>query len=271
VLNTETDRAPTVSNGTALHSLNGVTGVQVIDFTNTVKGPVSPYYLKWLTDNGFPGSITPAQLEPRLAALGVDVPSLLATLMPRLTTAQQALVTEVLTSPVPLDYSYFYSGVVAVEPHTGALIWVDTTAEGLKVAPSLAGVNRLRPLLTEYSGLPGVNTLSNALNTLAAAPPQMVIDFNYVQTRASAQSMADYAHSQIGRMNLVNALPWIAGGIGVVLVGLGLLARRRHSGEALPSGVVALPRLRNSARPGGLRLPKLGLRGSKTTEEGGPP
>ena len=46
------------------------------------------------------------------------------------------------------------------------------------MAPSLAGVNRLRPLLTEYSGLPGVNTVSNVLNTLAAAQPQMVIDFN---------------------------------------------------------------------------------------------
>ena len=83
--------------------------------------------------------------------------------------------------------------------------------------------------------------------------------------------MADYAHSQIGRMNLVNALRWIAGGIGVVLVGLGLLVRRRHSDEALPSGVVELPRLPKLGPSRGSKLPKLGLRRNKTTEEGGPP
>jgi hypothetical protein len=147
----------------------GVTGVQVIDFRSKVKGPVSPYYHRWLADNGFPASISPAQLEPRLAAYGVDVPALLAVLGPRLTSSEASLVNRVLSTPVPLDYTYFYQGTVAVEPRTGALIWVDTTAEGVDVAPSLTGVDRLRPLLATYASIPEVAALSKALEQLAAA------------------------------------------------------------------------------------------------------
>lgn len=233
VLNTETDKAPSLSHGTALHSLKGISGVKVIDFSNTVKGPVSRYYHKWLIDNGFPSSMAPAQLEPRLQALGVNLPNLLSTLLPQLTASQRALVTQVLSTPVTLDYSYFYSGVVAVEPHTGALIWVDTTAEGLKVSPSLSGLARLGPLLAQYASVPGVQTLRNALDTIGSAPPQTVVSYNYVQTRASSQSMANFAESQIRKMELVGAVPWVLGAVGVVLAAVGIVVgRRRQKGFA---------------------------------------
>ena len=68
VLNTETDKKAAVTDSRGPHDMAGVTGVQVIDFRSKVKGPVSPYYHRWLVDNGFPASISPAQLEPRLAA-----------------------------------------------------------------------------------------------------------------------------------------------------------------------------------------------------------
>ncbi len=227
VWNTETDLSARVSHGTAPHTMKRITGVQVIDFTNDIKGPVSPYYHKWLIDNGFPDSITPTQLLPRLQALGVNVPGLLAMLTPRLTPSQLALVDQVLSSPVPLNYHFFYSGIVAVEPHTGALIWVDTTAEGLKVSPSLTGVDRLRPLLAQYASVPGVQALSSAITTLAAAPPQMAIDYNWVQTQPSSQNMANFAQSQIRTMNIVETIPWVVGGLGMVLMGAGMLVRRR--------------------------------------------
>lgn len=228
VLNTETDKKAAVTDGRGPHDMAGVTGVQVIDFRSKVKGPVSPYYHRWLVDNGFPASISPAQLEPRLAAYGVDVPALLAVLGPRLTSSEASLVNRVLSTPVPLDYTYFYQGTVAVEPRTGALIWVDTTAEGVDVALSLTGVDRLRPLLATYASIPEVAALSKALEQLAAAAPQKVVKYTWVQTRGSAQHVANLASGQIRTMNLLNAFPWLIGGVGLVLVGVGAVFWRRR-------------------------------------------
>ena len=232
VWNTETDKSVAVTDGRGPQALPGVSGVQVIEFTSDVTGPVSPYYHQWLVHNGFPSSITPAQLQPRLEALGVNVPAVLGTLLPVLTPAQRSLVDQVLAAPVPLNYTYFYRGIVGVEPRTGAMIWVDTTAEGVKVAPSLAGVDRLRPLLDKNIAIPAVATLSSALVRLAATPPQTVVDYMWDQTRTSSQQMANFAQSQIRTMDLVDGVPWVVGGIGVVLIALGLVLRRRRSGGA---------------------------------------
>lgn len=229
IFNTETDKSAVVTNGRGPHPLAGVTGVEVIDFRSDVKGPVSPYFRNWLVHNGFPASISPAQFEPRLTALGVNVSALLATLTPLLTPSQRSLVDGVLSSPVPLSYTYFYQGIVGVEPHTGALISVDTTAEGVRASPSLAGVDSLRPLLEQYANVPGVATLSHALGTLAAAAPQTVIEYTWVQTRASDQHMANLAVSQIRMINLVDAVPWVLGGIGVLLMALGVMLRVRRT------------------------------------------
>ncbi|MGO8873534.1 MAG: hypothetical protein ACLQPH_19440 [Acidimicrobiales bacterium] len=153
-------------------------------------------------------------------------------LLPVLTPAQRSTVDQVLAAPVPLDYAYFYRGIVGIEPRTGVMVWVDTPAEGLKVAPSLTGVERLRPLIDQNLGIPAVAALSKALASLSAAPPQLVVDYPYVQTRASLQQMANLLNSEIRKMNLVDAVPWAVGGIGVVLVALGLLLRSRRSDGA---------------------------------------
>jgi len=52
------------------------------------------------------------------------------------------------------------------------------------------------------------------------------------QTRTSSQQMANFAQSQIRTMDLVDGVPWVVGGIGVVLIALGLVLRRRRSGGA---------------------------------------
>lgn len=228
ILNTETDKVTDVSHGTGPHALPGVTGVEVIDFTDDVAGPVSPYFHTWLVHNGFPAAVAPSQLAPRLAAYGVNVTALLAALTPRLTLLQRSAVDRLLSTPVPLRYTYYYRGTVAVEPRTGALVWVDTTAEGVNAAPSLAGVDALRPLLAHYAAVPGVAALSRALARLAAAPPQRVIDYDWVQTRASSQHVANLAADQIRTMNLVEAVPWVLGSLGVVLAGIGLAFGRRR-------------------------------------------
>jgi hypothetical protein len=42
--------------------------------------------------------------------------------------------------------------------------------------------------------------------------------------------MASFAQSQINKINLVDAVPWVLGAIGVVLVALGLVLGRRAGG-----------------------------------------
>jgi hypothetical protein len=227
IWNTETDGAAVVSGGRGPFSLPGVPGLQVEQFISDITGPVSPYYRNWLVHNGFPGSITPTQLEPRLSALGVNVPALLGTFLPVLTPAQRSQVEQVLGAPVPLVYTFFYRGTVDVEPRTGVMVKVDTTAEGVKVAPSLVGIDRLRPLLAAHSTIPAVAALSSALNKLAAAPPQTAVDYTWVQTLGSQRHMANLAKSQIHKLNLVDAVPWVLGVLGLVLVALGLVLRRR--------------------------------------------
>lgn len=239
VWNTETDTATRVSHGRGPTTLRGVSGVRVVVFESTVRAVASPYYRHWLLDNGFPGAITPAQVQARLSALGVDVPALVRTVLPRLTAAQQATVIRALATPVPLVYHYFYTGVVAVEPTTGVLVWVDTTAEGVRVSPSTSALAPLAPILSEYARLPGVPALARALQQLQT--PQLAVAYQYVQTPASTRHMAALASSQVHRIDLVQAVPWVVGGLGLVLVAVALVPRRRRPADQ-PAVVVNPPR-----------------------------
>lgn len=221
----ETDTAVVVAHGRGPHAMTGVSGVKVVDFTSAVTGPASPYYRRWLIANGFPASLAPAQLESMLTSAGVNLSTLSTSLLPVLTPSQRTLVEHLLSTPVPLDYTYAYRGIVAVEPRTGAIIWVDTTNESVSAAPASSVVDELRPLLTEYANVPGVSSLSNALTTLSA--PRLVERDTWVETRASSQHMANLAVQQIRTINLVDALPWVVGGLGLVLLVIGLAFRRR--------------------------------------------
>jgi hypothetical protein len=240
----ETNTSVLLTNGSAPRSLRGTGGPPVIEFSAALNGPPSPYYQKWLAANGFPLTISPAQLEPRLQALGVDVPTLLATLMPRLTPSQQRLVTSVLASPVKLDYRYSFTGTVDVDPTTGIMVRNDAKSEGLTVAPSLSGIDQLTPLLTEYGDIPAVATLQKAINQLAADPPQPVVTYAYGQTPASARHMADLARSQGRQIELLSAVPWVVGGIGIIAIGAGLVlivARLRRPGAPQRAGIATHP------------------------------
>lgn len=238
----ETDSVAVLTGGHGPEALPGVSGVQVVEFASQVAGPATVYYRKWLLDNGFPGSISPTQLLPRLEALGVSVPDLQATFLPVLTPAQRSLVEQALASPVPIDYSYLYKGTVAIEPRTGILVRVDTTEEAVTAAPSLAGMEQLAPLVRQHIAIPAVAKLASALSQLASAPPQTVEGDTWAQTRASSQQMANLAHSQIRTMDLLDAAPVVVGGVGVVLVALGLVLRRRRPGGAGQPAVPDAPR-----------------------------
>ena len=224
-----TDTAAVVTRGRGPQALQGVSGVKVIEFSSQTAAPASPYYRNWLVQNGFPSSITPAQLVPRLDALGANVSGAFSALLPVLTPAQRATVDRALAAPIPVNYSYSYTGKVAVEPQTGAMIWVDTTAEVTKAAPSPTAAEQLQPLLRQHTDIPAVAELSKALTQVATPPPQTVIDDTWIETPASSQQMANFARNQIRSMNVVDDAPWFVGGVGVVLVALGLLLRRRNT------------------------------------------
>lgn len=240
----ETGKAVTLANGSAPHRLAGIKGPEVIDFSSSVEGPVSSSYSKWLSANGFPSSISPEQLASRLRVLGVDVPSVLATLRARLGPSQQALVTSALASPVEVDYRFFYTGTVAVDPTTGMMISSTTKTQGLDAVPSLRGLERLAPLLRPYADLPAVAELQGAINQLAKAPARTAVSYDYVQTPSSVQHLATAAENQGGRIHLVETVPWVVGGIGLVLIGIGLaltIARRRGAAAAPGGSVTSEP------------------------------
>lgn len=226
----ETATAAVLRHGRGPAPLAG-TGLQAVTFTSTTTDtPVSAQYRAWLGRNGFPLQLTPTQLLPRLAALGVDVPQVLAAITPQLTPAEQAAVDRALTQPIPLRYSYSNAGTVAIEPDTGALLHVTTTSEVVSVSPDLSGLAALQPVLQRFAAVPSVQGLANALDELASAPPQPVTRDHWTQTAASTDAAAATATTQLHQLSLLGTLPWAVGGAGVVLVAAGPLStwRRRH-------------------------------------------
>jgi Porin PorA len=229
--NVETDQGALLTNTSGTHSLAGVTGVKVIDFTSKVTGVPSANYLAWMYANGFPKSITTAQLEDEVRALGGDLPAALTQLQPLLTPTQQTQVTQAVAAEVPLNYTYLYDGVVSVEPHTGTIIRAGATDEELHAAPSLTGWSDVRALMASHPQSPAVQATLTAFDRLAAAPPQLVQRDSYMQTVASSQDLANKAHDSIATMDRLNVVPWIIGGVGVValLAGWWLARRNRRS------------------------------------------
>jgi hypothetical protein len=204
----------------------------VIDFATKVEAPVAPYYRAHLQALGLPMQITAAEMEPQLAAAGIDVNQALADVAPQLTADESALLARVLTAAVPLNYFFVVDGMVSIEPTTGALIDVHSNQEGVAVQPDLSGVATLQPLLDKYSAVPSVKALSDGLAALAARPPQLAQTFRYTETPASSRSAADNAREQARKMTIVTW--WVPGAVaalGMLLLGVGLfgwLGARRH-------------------------------------------
>ncbi len=177
--------------------------VSVIDFSSKLTRPVAPYYLAHLRALGLPMQITTAELQPQLAAAGIDVNRALADVGPRLTPAEQRLVTETLSKSIPLRYYFIVNGTVSIEPKTGALVDVHSTEEGVAVKPDLGGASALNSLLARYSSIPSVKAAADGLAALARREPQRAETFVYTQTVASSLHVAHKATQQASQMNLV--------------------------------------------------------------------
>jgi Porin PorA len=213
-------------------------GVTVIDFSSKLETPVAPYYLQHLKDIGLPMEVTAAQLQPQLLAAGIDIGKALSDIGPRLTSDQAALLSSTLAKPVPLKYFFVVDGLISIEPKTGALVDVHSTAEGVAVQPDMSGASALQPLLDEYSSIPSVKAASDGLAKLAVRTPQPAQMLEYQQTPASSRAIAQLASDQ-GRMMTI-ATWWVP--IGLALLGAGLVVLgvigRRRAGKGRPGAPV---------------------------------
>lgn len=209
-------------------------GVSVIDFSSKLETPVAPYYLQHLKDMGLPMEVSAAQLQPTLLAAGIDIGKALADIGPRLTPAESAVLASTLATPVPLNYYFVVDGKISIEPKTGALVDVHSTAEGVAVRPDMSGASALQPTLDKYSAIPSVKAASDGLAKLAQQTPQRAQILEYQQTPASSPRIASLANDQ-GRMMTI-ATWWVP--IGLALLGAGLLVLgvigRRRAGRGRP-------------------------------------
>ncbi len=202
--------------------------ISVMDFSSKLERPVAPYYRAHLAAMGLPMQVSVTQLQPQLAAAGIDVNKTLADVLPRLTPDESKLLAATLAKPIPLDYFFFADGLVSIEPKTGALIDVHAQREGVAVRPDLTGASALQPLLAKYSAIPSVKALSVGLAALAARAPQVAQEFRYQQTVPSSLTVASKARGLSRRVDLVTWwIPGVMAGLGLVLVVLGLIGWRR--------------------------------------------
>ncbi len=202
--------------------------IDVMDFTSKLEQPVAPYYRTHLEAMGLPMQVTVAQLQPQLAAAGVDVTKTLADVVPLLTPDESKLLAATLANPIPLEYFFLAEGRVSIEPKTGALVDVHAQREGVAVRPDLTGASALQPLLDKYASIPSVKALSNGLAAMGARAPQVAQDFRYRQTVPSSLGAAGKATSLGRRVDLATTwVPGVMAGLGLVLLVLGLVGWRR--------------------------------------------
>jgi hypothetical protein len=225
----ETGKAVTLTGGSALH-LHRDSGIRVIDFRWATEDAVVPAYLNWLQAQGNPTELTPTQTVSILSHNGIDITKAVSDVSGKLTPAESATLQQVLQQPVKLNYRFFSSGAVSIEPRTGAEIYAHADTEGVKVAPDLAGASQLMPLLTKYSGIPSVKAAADGLAKLAARPPQVAAQYRYAQTPVSSAALGRDTRNQLSQLNLVEfRIPWALGLLGAVFVlaGFGLAVLRR--------------------------------------------
>jgi Porin PorA len=216
--------------------------VSVIDFASKLMRPVAPYYLAHLRAMGLPMQITSAQLQPQLVAAGVDVNRALADVGSRLSPAEQQLVTDTLSKPIPLRYYFIVDGTVSIEPKTGALIDVHSSAEGVAVKPDLSGAAALDTVLQKYSSIPSVKAAADGLAALTARAPQRAEMLVYTQTVPSSLHVASKAGQQASQMNLVELrLPAAMALLGLLMLILGVLLWRSARPRRVQVGAYEQP------------------------------
>lgn len=182
-----------------------------------------------------PATATVQQLAPQLAAAGLDLAKVQTGLAAILTPQELAAIGPALSAPVPLSYTFTFTGAIGVEPRTGGLVELSDVQESVAVKPDLSGFTALQPVLARHAGQPVVQQIGAALSRIATAPASPVLDVSYSQTPASVEVAAAKASDMKDRLRLVNtAVPWALGVTTLVFLlltgGAWLLARRPSAG-----------------------------------------
>jgi hypothetical protein len=197
--------------------------------------PLSDAYLAVLDESvPLPRSLTLDQMKPQLLPYGVDIDALLAALVPVLTPADLAMLSQVAADSIPLRYVVSFEGTAAIEPTTGAQLHV-SSSETIGARPDLANLPQLREILGRYPNVPEAVSANEGLGKLVTAPATELIEIRYDQTPASVADTASIIASQ---RSMVMAVRWyvpgtlLAMGVLALVVG-GILARRRRDAGAI--------------------------------------
>jgi hypothetical protein len=149
-----------------------------------------------------PGSMTLEQLKPQLKAAGLDVDAVLAAVAPVISPDDLAVLGEVATKAIPLQYFLTFDGSAAVEPTTGAEVVVGAT-ESVGAKPVLADVDALQAAIAHYPDVPEAVAAGEALAALSSAPATKLFEYRYQQTPASVADIADHVKSMRNQIRLV--------------------------------------------------------------------
>jgi hypothetical protein len=215
-------------------------GLDVVRFEGQLPGkPVSAAFIR---QQKLPATVGAEALAPQLAKFGLDMAAVNALLSSALTPDDAAAFAGALATPIPLKYEFYFTGAIAVEPETGAIVALEGVTEGVRVRPDLAAFTALKPRLQAYGSDPVVGAIGGLLDTLQAQPAQPVYELKHAQTAASVGEMVKTARDSRNQKRLVeDVAPWALLGVGAIVY-LGALtftmvARRRRGESTTPPPV----------------------------------
>ena len=245
VWNNETGATITLGKGTKTRLAKA--DIDVIQFPISYRRPVADYLGPRLTTLGLPAEITPAQLGARLAGAGLDLQALAAALGPKLSAEQAASLGELLRTPLPLRYEFFFEEVVSVEPRTGIIVDLNVTSEGFAAKPDLSSLAAIEPILAANASVPAVAEAAEMLPQLQSQPADTVLDLRYRATDATVIERGDEARSKARQIRLAEFwAPWSLGIGGAVLIAAGVALFLRGRPTAKRGGPPTTP----SVEPG---------------------
>ncbi|OFW57052.1 MAG: hypothetical protein A2W01_00060 [Candidatus Solincola sediminis] len=191
-------------------------GVTVYNFKGSFTGKkVAPAYIDVLNQSlGLPKQVTLQDLAPTLAAMGVDVNSVMALLNQGLSPADL----QAIQQPMPVDYFWDMDQEISVEPKTGGPVDLYKDSESLS---AMVNFSHLDSILGNYPQDPVLQQLKTQLGTVEA---QKIFEYSYEQTDSSVKETVDEAKDQSGKINVAKVyIPWALLIVGALILIIGLL------------------------------------------------
>ncbi len=217
-------------------------GVKLYRYNGVLKNaPAQGYYIDQLASQGIPKSLTPAQVAAQLKPLGADPAVLEKSVLPLLSTEDQAAATSLLARNVPLKYTIDVHTVILVEPTTGAIVGLEKINQTLYASPDIQGIGRIQTILAkpQYANNAVIKATAAVIGKLVANPPKSrIFNITYSQLPASVADLATFAKSRADKITIAKyVVPAAIFGLGLVLalvgLGLGLWNRRKRSPDAV--------------------------------------